>query len=177
MIASSLTAHVGSASRPESAVPAHAQMLAARLSALFHADVEIIARLNDAQRRLSSANDRLWCGLSPDAFGLVYDEAASAGGSEIAALIEAAPQAGGPGSPVVLRALQDAHWAIHRAFCAYQSACEERRQLAVDVGELSAQLTEALCAVGWTAEAARHADVHQLAAAAEPTTRHREPGR
>ncbi len=35
------------------------------------------------------------------------------------------------------------HGQIHRPFCAYQHASEQRRQLAVDVGELSQQLTDA----------------------------------
>jgi hypothetical protein len=65
----------------------------------------------------------------------------------------------------LLEALQQALWAIHRAFCDFQSACEERRRLAVDVGELSWQLTEALCVAGWTEDAARDADVHELAGA------------
>jgi len=55
------------------------------------------------------------------------------------------------------------HWTIHRAFCAYQSACEQRRQLAVEVGELAQQLTDALTAAGWSITDARTADVHQLA--------------
>jgi len=59
----------------------------------------------------------------------------------------------------------DAHWVIRSAFCQYQFACEERRRLAVDVGDLSAQLTAALCAVGWREEAARDANVHELAEA------------
>ena len=50
-----------------------------------------------------------------------------------------------------------------QAFCAYQHAAEQRRQLAVDVGELSQQLTQTLCAAGWSADQARHANVHQLA--------------
>ena len=33
----------------------------------------------------------------------------------------------------------------------------------IDVGELSQQLTQALCAAGWSADQARHANVHQLA--------------
>ena len=105
-------------------VPAHARELAARLSALFGSDCELAERLNDAQRRLLSANDRLWSGLAPDA-----------------------------------------PWVIRSAFCQYQFACEERRRLAVDVGELSAQLTAALCAAGWSEEAAREANVHELATA------------
>jgi hypothetical protein len=163
------TAPASSAQRP---VPAAARQVAARLSALFDADVQIVARQNDAQRRLAQANDRLWCGLSPDAFGLIYDGAAPAGTSQIAALICAA----GP-QTALLGALQDAHWTIHRAFCAYQSACEQRRQLAVEVGELAQQLSEALCAAGWSKQDAERADVHQLARAAQPAIRERESQR
>ena len=142
-----------------SGVPAGARELAARLSALFERDVEIVERLNDAQRRLRDANERLWSGLSPDACGLMYDGGAPGGESQIAALA-----AGGPESQTgLLVALQQIHWAIHRAFQVYRFACEERRQLAVDVGELSQQLTDALCAAGWSADAAQDADVHTLA--------------
>ena len=131
-------ARVDSARRPRAAVPAHARELAARLSALFDKDSGIAARLNGAQRRLRHANDRLWSGLAPDAFGLIYDGAAPAGHSQLAELIGATVAAGGPGPRVaVLAALQEIHWAVHRAFCEYQSACEERRQLAVEVGELA----------------------------------------
>jgi hypothetical protein len=63
---------------------------------------------------------------------------------------------------------------IHRAFLEYRDACEERRQLAVRVGELSQQLTDQLQAGGFTAQAARRADVHALAATGRPD---REPGR
>jgi hypothetical protein len=62
-----------------------------------------------------------------------------------------------------LEALQQIHRQIHRAFCAYQHAAEQRRQLAIDVGELSQQLTQALCAAGWSADQARHTNVHKLA--------------
>ena len=57
----------------------------------------------------------------------------------------------------------EAHWAIYRAFCEYQFVCEERRQLAVDVGELSQQLSDVLSAAGWSRDQARAADVHMLA--------------
>jgi len=144
-------------------VPAGARALAAQLAALFEADCEIVARLNDAQHRLAGANRRLWSGLAPDAFGLIYDGVAPAGTSEIATLVGAAGF-----QTALLGALQDAHWTIHRAFCAYQSACEQRRQLAVEVGELAQQLTEALCAAGWSKPDAQRADVHQLA---QPATR------
>jgi hypothetical protein len=155
-------ARAESARRPEAAVPAYARELAARLSALFDKDSRIVARLNGAQRRLRHANDRLWSGLAPDAFGLIYDGSAPAGHSQIAELIED----GGP-APVApaLSALQAIHWQIHGAFCEYQSACEERRQLAVEVGELAVQLTDALCATGFSQQDAQRADVHQLAQA------------
>jgi hypothetical protein len=52
---------------------------------------------------------------------------------------------------------------IHRAFFEYRQAQDERRQLAVDVGELSQQLTDELTAAGFTQQAARRADVHALA--------------
>jgi hypothetical protein len=78
------------------AVPAPARGLAARLSALFERDVEIVERLNDAQRRLYNANERLWSGLSPDVFGLIYDGSAPAGASRIHALMADARGAGGP---------------------------------------------------------------------------------
>jgi hypothetical protein len=146
-------------------VPAPARELAAQLSALFEHDVEIVERLNDAQHRLQDANERLWSGLAPDAFGLIYDGAAAAaiGTSAIAALIHD----GGPAAnSTMLEALQNVHGTIHRAFCQYQFACEERRQLAVEVGELSQQLTDALRAAGWSAQQAQQANVHELARAA-----------
>jgi hypothetical protein len=53
---------------------------------------------------------------------------------------------------------------IRRAFWAHQQASDQRRQLAVDVGELSAALTATLTAAGHTPEQARSANVHELAA-------------
>jgi hypothetical protein len=78
MIAASVTG--------EFTVPARARELAARLSALFERDVEIVGRLNDAQSRLRDANERLGSGLAADAFGLIYDGSAPAGQSQIAKL-------------------------------------------------------------------------------------------
>jgi hypothetical protein len=149
----------GASDRP---VPPHAHQLAAQLSTLFEHDAAIVQRLNDAHRRLRDANERLYSELAPDAFGLIYDgtAATATGTSPIAALIHnGRPDANNP----MLEALQQIHWQIHRAFCAYQHACEQRRRLAVDVGELSQQLTRALCTAGWSADQARHANVHQLA--------------
>jgi hypothetical protein len=142
--------------------PARAGELAARLAVLFGRDVEIVERLNDAQRRLRDANERLWSGLSPDAFGLIYDGGAPAGQSPVAALALSGG-GGGESRAAVLGALQQIHWTIHRGFHDYQFASEERRQLAVEVGELAHELTEVLCAAGWSEEDARTADVHELA--------------
>jgi hypothetical protein len=56
------------------------------------------------------------------------------------------------------------HEHVHRAFCDYQQASEERRQLAVDVGELTQQLADALGTAGLDPRHAQSADVHELAA-------------
>ncbi len=136
-------ARTGSAPGSGHAVPAHARELAARLSALFEKDSRIVARLSSAQRRLRHANDRLCSGVTPDTFGPTCD------GTGVAALA----------------GLREIHWQIHRAFCEYQQTCEERRQLAVEVGELAAGLTDALCAAGFSQQDARRADVHKLAQA------------
>lgn len=148
MSAFSGNAPTGSAPGSGQAVPGHARELAARLSALFETDSGIVARLNSAQRRLRHANDRLPSGVAPEAFGATCD------GSGVA----------------VPAALTEIHWQIHRAFCEYRSACEERRQLAVEVGELAAGLTDALCAAGFSQQDARRADVHQLARGAWPAS-------
>jgi hypothetical protein len=120
-----------SAATFDRAVPAHARELAARLSALFERDVEIVKQLNHAHDLLTHANEQLYTGRVPDA-------------------------------------LQQIHWQIHHAFCAYRDAYEQRRQLAVEVGELSQQFTDALCAAGYSAQQARQANVHQLAEPAPP---------
>ena len=139
-------------------VPAHARRIAAQLSTLFQRDVEIAKQLNDAHHRLHNANEQLYSGLAPGARGIIHDGAAAAiGTSPIAALLSDS------GPSTTLDALPQIHWQIHRAFCAYQHAAGQRRQLAIDVGELSHQLTQALCAVGWSADQARRANVHQLA--------------
>ncbi|MGH2913645.1 MAG: hypothetical protein ACRDMX_01530 [Solirubrobacteraceae bacterium] len=145
------------------ALPAHTRELAARLSALFERDVEIVKRLNDAHHRLDNANERLDSGRAPDASGLIYDRpAAATATSPIAALIPG----GEPAASHMLDALKHARCQIHRGFCQYQSASEERRQLAFEVGELSQQLTDALAAAGWSAQEARQVNVHELARAA-----------
>jgi hypothetical protein len=63
------------------------------------------------------------------------------------------------------------HHEVHSAFWAYQQTAEQRRQLAVAVGELSQQLADALTAAGHTREQARSANVHELAAGTWPPAR------
>lgn len=146
--------------------PVFARELAGRLSVLFERDGEIARRLNDAGRRLRDANERLWSGLSPDAFGLVYDGAAPAGVSGVAVLVSDALCSGRSGSETaVLGALARAHWTIDRAFQDYQTAAEERRQLAADIGEVIRRFVDVLVAAGWSEERARGANVYELARA------------
>lgn len=61
------------------------------------------------------------------------------------------------------------HWQIHHAQADYQTAAEERRQLAADVGELVARFVDALIDAGWSEPDARRANVHELAGAGEGT--------
>lgn len=68
------------------------------------------------------------------------------------------------------------HDQIHSAFCAYRDACEQRRQLGFDVGELAQQLTDALTAAGHSREQARQANVHELAAGTWQPTQAKETG-
>ena len=145
-------------------VPHATRRIAARLAAIFTADAETVRQLNDAHGRLREANDRLWSGVAPDAIGLIYDGAAPAGASEIAALASSTLPGSRDDQTALLQALQQLHWKIHHALCDYQGACEQRRKHAVDVGELSAELIATLAAAGWSPQQARGADVHALAA-------------
>ena len=58
-----------------------------------------------------------------------------------------------------------------RAFIGYQTAAEERRQLAAEIGELIRQFVDALVTAGWTEVQARNANVHQLATNQSATPR------
>jgi hypothetical protein len=154
-------------------VPAAARQLAGRVAEAFEQDRALAEQQNTAQHRLQAANDQLWLGLHPDALGLLYDDTHAVGiheqatiGSRITAVTADARGAGASDEEietVVLQAAQEIHWTIHRAFVDYQTASEERRQLAVDVGELAQQLTDALTAAGWSEQEARTANVKDLA--------------
>ena len=154
-------------------VPARACELAAALAELFARDRELARRMNDSQSHLQHANLRLWSGLHPDALALLYDDTEAIGiaadgriRSEVNAVMIDQLHHGADEhelETVVLAVVQEIHWTIHRAFVDHQRAYEERRQLAVDVGELAPQLADVLTAVGWTEHEARNANVHHLA--------------
>jgi hypothetical protein len=152
---------------------AQTRELASSLAALFDRGSQIAKRLNDAQSRLRHANERLWSGLHPDALALLYDDTHAVGiaadgriRSEVNAVMIDQLHGGADEQQLetaVLAVVQEIHWTIHRAFVDHQTASEERRQLAVDVGELAQQLTDALTAAGWTEQEARTANVNDLA--------------
>jgi hypothetical protein len=143
-------------------VPAQARTVAARLAALFDSDRQLAERLNAAQRRLRAANDQLSPEPALDPRWPACDRAA------------ANRQPATAPDPALARGVGAGrlHWEIHGAFCAYQHACEQRRQLAFEVGELAQQLTDALICVGWSKHDAERADVHQLASSTQPAIRY-----
>ena len=144
-----------------------ARTLAAQLERHFGRDAELARRLACAQERLMRANDRLWWGLHPDGLAAVYGEGRTA---VDAAFAENRSEVLGARDP--LAAVQQVHWSIRRSFIEYQSAAEERRQLAAEVGETIRQFVDELLAAGWSEEQARDANVHELAAQTEqPTTK------
>jgi hypothetical protein len=154
-------------------VPETARQLAGQLADAFEQDRGLAEQQNACQDRLRAANGQLWAGLHPDALGLLYDDTAAVGvregSSQVTGRMLDALAAGLPAAEVeaaVLPGLQQAHWAIHRAFCDYQNISEDRRHLAAEIGELIAALIAALVAAGWSEQTARTADVHQLATSA-----------
>lgn len=154
----------------ERAVSEAARRLAGELVQAFRQDQALAERQADAQHRWQAANERLWSGVDPDALGVVYANAAdaAAGSSEVIGALRDALDGGLPGAEVqaaVLAALQQVHWTLHRAFCDYQTLCEDRRHLAAEIGELIAAFVAELVAGGWRETEARQTDVHQLAAA------------
>ena len=121
-------------------------------------DRTLATELNDAQRWLRRANDRLWSGLHPDGMAVLYGECATA--VDVAA---AQNRSEILSAPEPLREIQGVHWTINRAFGDYQAAAERRRQLAAEIGELARQLIATLVAAGWYEEEVRGANVPNLA--------------
>lgn len=138
-------------------VPEQARRLAAELELRFAHDAELATELNDAQRRLHRANDRLWSGLHPDGIAAIYGEHPAA-----AEAATAHNRSEVLDSPDPLRAVQQVHWSIHKAFISYQDAAERRRQLAAKTGELARELMTALVGAGWSQQDARDANIRSL---------------
>lgn len=146
---------------------------ARRLAAAFERDEQLAVAQQDALDRVRAANGELWSGLHPDAVGLLYDDTHAVEirdqgrvRSHITAVITDARHAGAADEQVqtiVLQAVQQIHWTIHRAVADLQRASEDRRQLAADVGELTGALIAALAKTGWSEQQARQADVRALA--------------
>jgi hypothetical protein len=128
-------------------------------------DADLAERLCDAQRRLASSHDRLWSGLHPDGLAAVCGEPGRGrgrlGGGRSKVL----------GAPDPLRAVQQVHWSIHKAFVDYQATTEERRWPAAGTDELIGRFVDALVAAGWSEEQARDANVHELASGKPATPR------
>jgi hypothetical protein len=144
-------------------VSEQARELAARLDRQFGRDADLAARLADAQQRLTRANDQLRRGVHPDGLATVYGEHPAVVN---AAAVENRSAVLGARDP--LAALQQVHWHVNRAFIDYQTAAEQRRQLAADTGEVIRGFIDALVATGWSEHDARHADVQQIAGSAAP---------
>jgi hypothetical protein len=139
-------------------VPARASEAAATLARLFEQDARLAELQSDAQHRLQGAARRLWSGLHPDALGRLYDDTHTVGIGDQSS-VRGEPEL----TTVVLAVVQEIRWTIHRAFMDYQTASEERRQLAATVGEPTRELVEVLTDAGWSEHDARNANVHELA--------------
>ena len=143
-----------------------ARVLAAQLERQFARDADLAKRLAWAQARLMRANDRLWWGLHPDSLTAVYGEHPA-----VVDMAFAENRSEVLGAPDPLAAVQQVQGSIRKAFIDYQSAAEERRQLAAEVGELIREFVDALVAAGWSEDQARNASVHELAATTKQTNR------
>ena len=143
-------------SRP---APDRARQLAAALELRFAQDAELARKLNDAHERLQHANDRLWCGLHPDGMAAVYGEHPAAVDAAVAENRSEVLSAPDP-----LQAIQHVHWQIHQAHCDHEQVAEDRRHVAVDIGEVIRTVVDELVAVGWSEREAHSANVHELPA-------------
>jgi hypothetical protein len=137
-----------------------ARQFAAKVSRAFERDQQLTVALNEAQQRLQAANERLWRGLHPDGIAAVYGHLPQFETVQLEASLDSGSEV--LSSPDPLGTIQEVYWEIHRAFVGYQHAAEDRRQLAADIGELIRQLVDELLAAGWTEDAARNVDVHDL---------------
>ena len=130
-------------------------MLADVLGALFERDRQLVVELSAAQRCLLDANDRLTVGLSAGALCALFGPAGPDLG--LSARRPAVLEAG-----CAVTALEEVADQIRRAFVEYQDAAEERRQIAVDVGEATVRLVDAMIGSGFSEAQAGRADVWAL---------------
>jgi hypothetical protein len=139
------------------AVPEQARQLAAELDLRFERDAELATELNDAQRGVQRASDRLWSGLHPHGIAMIYGEQPAA-----VQVAVAGNRSQVLDSPDPLRAVQQVHWTIHKAFISYQDAAERRRQLPAETDELAGELITTLVGAGWSQQDARDANIRSL---------------
>jgi hypothetical protein len=140
-------------------VPAAARDAARVLVELFARDQQLAIALNAAGDRLHTANERLTAGLSAEALLAVYGPIGpdlGLHGRKPPVLADEHPIAG----------LERVAHEIRSAFGDHQKAADDRRFLAADIGRVTADLTAAMLAAGFTQADARNADLQALAAGA-----------
>lgn len=136
-------------------VPNAARAQAWRLVEMFDREQCLAIELHEAQSRFLQALERLSPGLSAQALQSLYGPgSADLGASARPAVLE---------DPSPTTALEDVADRLRRAHVDYAHRANERRLLAADIGEATAQLIAAMDTAGFTAHEARGADVTQLA--------------
>lgn len=136
--------------------PPGTQQIGSDLRALFTQDQALAVALNDALDRHRGAIDQLTTGLSAEALRNIYGPAGpdlGLSGRKPAVLLADSP----------VSALEDVARDARTALYDYMRISDDRRVLAVDVGELTARLVQVLTAAGLSEQQARHANVDQLA--------------
>lgn len=113
---------------------------------------------------MQAANEQLWSGLHREGLAAIYGDHPQFEAVQLEASVHSDSEVLSSKDP--LGAIQEVHWQIHDAHNDYQTAAEDRRQLAANIGELIRQLVDELQGIGWTEDEARNVNVHQLAAAA-----------
>ncbi len=142
-------------------VPDRARGLARELASLFTRDRDLAIAQSEALQRLRDANDRLWSGLAPEGLEEVYGGHPEFEAVSLEAAFHARSQVLESGDP--LAGVQEVHWEIHRAMIDHQTAAEDRRHLASEIGEAIARFIDAPVDAGWTREDAERANVEELA--------------
>jgi hypothetical protein len=132
------------------------RVLAEVLAALFEHDRQLAVALNAARQRLLAANERLTVAMP---VGAVLCAMLGRSDADLGLAGRRPPVLEGEEPVAALGEVSDT---IRRALYAYQDAAEQRCQVAVDVGEATVRLVDALAAAGFSESQARHADVRAL---------------